>query len=479
MLALKTLAVARRAGQDADLRRGRRRHRRRSGRRGRARGCRRSAERVQVLCITHLPQIAAYGHDATSRSPRRSAAAGRSTGVDAARRRRPRAGDGADDRRRRRLRDRARRRPRDARTRDEAAAQSESEVESESVSVAKAKAKAKGESESERGAEVPHRDVRLPDELSTTPSGWPGCSKRRATSRTADDRDADVVVINTCSVRERAEEKLYTRLGEIRDAGAGRGRHARSSPSPAASRSRKATQLLKRVQPIDVVVGTQSLKQLPMLVDARARRRASTRGPQRRHQPATTTSRSRWASPAAPIPSGPGSRSSRAATSSAPSASCRTRAATSGCGRSPTSSPRSAHAADTGATRDPAPRPDRQSLPGAGRSALRLRGAARARATTVPGIERIRFASPHPRHVTPRLIEAMRDLPKVCQHLHLPVQSGSTASSRRCAAATRARTTSSWSARLREADAGHRALDRHDRRLPGRDAPRTSTRRCR
>ena len=44
----------------------------------------------------------------------------------------------------------------------------------------------------------------------------------------------------------------------------------------------------------------------------------------------------------------------------------------------------------------------------------------------VPGIERIRFASPHPRHVTPRLLEAYRTLPKVCRHLHLPVQSGST-----------------------------------------------------
>jgi tRNA-2-methylthio-N6-dimethylallyladenosine synthase len=44
----------------------------------------------------------------------------------------------------------------------------------------------------------------------------------------------------------------------------------------------------------------------------------------------------------------------------------------------------------------------------------------------IEGLERIRFASPHPRHVTPRLIEAMRALPKVCRHLHLPVQSGST-----------------------------------------------------
>src|SRR6187397_1053376 len=30
------------------------------------------------------------------------------------------------------------------------------------------------------------------------------------------DTDADVIVINTCSVREHAEEKLYTRLGELR-----------------------------------------------------------------------------------------------------------------------------------------------------------------------------------------------------------------------------------------------------------------------
>jgi tRNA-2-methylthio-N6-dimethylallyladenosine synthase len=43
----------------------------------------------------------------------------------------------------------------------------------------------------------------------------------------------------------------------------------------------------------------------------------------------------------------------------------------------------------------------------------------------VPGVERIRFASPHPRHTGARLIEAVRDLAKVCKHMHLPVQSGS------------------------------------------------------
>ncbi len=44
----------------------------------------------------------------------------------------------------------------------------------------------------------------------------------------------------------------------------------------------------------------------------------------------------------------------------------------------------------------------------------------------VEGIDRIRFASPHPRHVTPRFLAAMQRLPKICRHLHLPVQSGST-----------------------------------------------------
>ena len=48
-----------------------------------------------------------------------------------------------------------------------------------------------------------------------------------------------------------------------------------------------------------------------------------------------------------------------------------------------------------------------------------------AHVNDVEGVERIRFASPHPRHTGRRLIEAVRDLPNVCKHLHLPVQSGS------------------------------------------------------
>ncbi len=42
----------------------------------------------------------------------------------------------------------------------------------------------------------------------------------------------------------------------------------------------------------------------------------------------------------------------------------------------------------------------------------------------VKGIERIRFATSHPRYFTSRLIEACFDLPKVCEHFHIPFQSG-------------------------------------------------------
>ncbi|MES1998078.1 MAG: tRNA (N6-isopentenyl adenosine(37)-C2)-methylthiotransferase MiaB [Pseudomonadota bacterium] len=43
----------------------------------------------------------------------------------------------------------------------------------------------------------------------------------------------------------------------------------------------------------------------------------------------------------------------------------------------------------------------------------------------MPGIERLRFTTSHPREFTPRLIEAYAHLPKLVSHLHLPVQAGS------------------------------------------------------
>src|ERR1700740_2009086 len=44
----------------------------------------------------------------------------------------------------------------------------------------------------------------------------------------------------------------------------------------------------------------------------------------------------------------------------------------------------------------------------------------------VPGIRRVRFTTSHPSDFTPDIVEAMEAQPKVCEHVHLPVQSGST-----------------------------------------------------
>lgn len=43
----------------------------------------------------------------------------------------------------------------------------------------------------------------------------------------------------------------------------------------------------------------------------------------------------------------------------------------------------------------------------------------------IEGLERIRFMTSHPKDLSDDLIEAMRDCEKVCAHLHLPLQSGS------------------------------------------------------
>src|SRR5688572_16111340 len=84
---------------------------------------------------------------------------------------------------------------------------------------------------------------------------------------TTDDREADVVVINTCSVRERAEEKLFTRLGEFRQMATEQG----SRPIVAVAgcvAQQEGERILKRSNAVDVIVGTQAIKRLPLLVDA-------------------------------------------------------------------------------------------------------------------------------------------------------------------------------------------------------------------
>jgi tRNA-2-methylthio-N6-dimethylallyladenosine synthase len=45
---------------------------------------------------------------------------------------------------------------------------------------------------------------------------------------------------------------------------------------------------------------------------------------------------------------------------------------------------------------------------------------------SVPGVRRVRFTSPHPNDFSERVITALAEVPAVCEHVHLPMQSGST-----------------------------------------------------
>ena len=66
----------------------------------------------------------------------------------------------------------------------------------------------------------------------------------------------------------------------------------------------------------------------------------------------------------------------------------------------------------------------------------------------VEGIRRVRFTSPHPKDLRPETIAAMAETPTVCNHLHLPLQSGSDAV---LAAMRRGYTAERYLARLRAA----------------------------
>lgn len=48
------------------------------------------------------------------------------------------------------------------------------------------------------------------------------------------------------------------------------------------------------------------------------------------------------------------------------------------------------------------------------------------RVSEIPGVERVRFTSPHPIYFTPQFLQAVKDNPKIAHHVHMPVQSGST-----------------------------------------------------
>jgi tRNA-2-methylthio-N6-dimethylallyladenosine synthase len=238
---------------------------------------------------------------------------------------------------------------------------------------------------------------------------------------TGNESDADVIVINTCSVREHAEEKLYTRLGQLRVLQEETGRVATVAVTGCVAQQ-EGRQLLRRSNGgvINVILGTQRVKMLPTLLDAAAR------------APGVVVDIDPWEDVSFPLGLTRHGDPVKAYVT-----------IIEGCND---------HCAfcvvpsTRGHERMRARRDildDVQAAVDSGRKEVQLLGQIvnhyrapddaaydfaqlLADVHEVRGVERIRFASPHPRHTGPRLIHAVRDLPKICKHLHLPVQSGST-----------------------------------------------------
>jgi len=237
---------------------------------------------------------------------------------------------------------------------------------------------------------------------------------------TTDDRDADLVVINTCSVRERAEEKLYTRLGELRVLSAETRRKPIVAVTGCVAQQEGASLLKKSTgHVIDLVLGTQRLKMLPMLVERAAEGRPA------------DIDISPWDDVTFPL--GITRRGDAVKAYVTIIEGCNDHCAfcvvpyTRGHERMRAKADILADVHEAVAT---------------GRREIQLLGQIvnhyqapddsecdfaelLTAVNAVPGVERIRFASPHPRHTSERLVEAIRSLDKVCKHVHLPVQSGS------------------------------------------------------
>jgi tRNA-2-methylthio-N6-dimethylallyladenosine synthase len=236
---------------------------------------------------------------------------------------------------------------------------------------------------------------------------------------TEDPEDADVVVLNTCSVRERAEDKLYSRLGELRTLGQSQGGRPLIAVAGCVAQQ-EGESILERASHVDIIVGTQASRYLPLMVE----RAASTSEPQVDLHPYDDVS----------FPLGIARRSDPVKAYVTIIEGCNDYCSfcvvpyTRGHERMRSKAEVLAEVSEAVA---------------GGRREVHLLGqivnhyqapddpgcdfpALLAAVNDMPGVERIRFASPHPRHASQRLVEAVRDLPHVCKHVHLPVQSGST-----------------------------------------------------
>ncbi|MGH7614134.1 MAG: tRNA (N6-isopentenyl adenosine(37)-C2)-methylthiotransferase MiaB [Gemmatimonadales bacterium] len=238
-----------------------------------------------------------------------------------------------------------------------------------------------------------------------------GVLGREGYVRTADPAEADVLLVNTCAVRDHAEQRVLGRMGELK-------RYKRPGDVlgvVGCMAQRLGPKLLERVPQVDLVIGPDGYRGLPELI-ARARggeRSADVEFRGWEHYEDVPAERPDGASAFVTVQRG-----------------CDYRCTF--CVVPMTRGPeRSRKLEDVVG--------EVTGLTATGTSEVTLLGqtvnsyhdgahdfADLVRAVgTIPGIQRVRFTSPYPTDFSARVLAAMADTPSVCEHVHLPVQSGS------------------------------------------------------
>ncbi len=96
--------------------------------------------------------------------------------------------------------------------------------------------------------------------------------------------DADMVILNTCHIREKASEKVFSELGRLRQARAGRKESGADMIIAVAGCVAQAegAEILRRAPDVDIVLGPQTYHRLPEMVARAARARSARDGNSRR-----------------------------------------------------------------------------------------------------------------------------------------------------------------------------------------------------
>ena len=238
-----------------------------------------------------------------------------------------------------------------------------------------------------------------------------GVLGREGYVRTEDPAAADVLLVNTCAVRDHAEQRVLGRMGELK-------RYKRPGDVMGVvgcMAQRLGPKLLERVPQVDLVIGPDGYRALPELI-ARARdgqRAAEVTFKQWEHYEDVPPARDNPTSAFVTVQRGcdyrctfcivPMTRGPERSRRLADVVNEVTRLAASGT-TEVTLLGQTVNSYHDG-THDFA-------------DLLRAVG-------TVPGMRRLRFTSPYPTDFTERVLAAMAGTPAVCEHAHLPVQSGS------------------------------------------------------